>query len=139
VVANSRFTVAVHSLCLLAESGEEAVQSDWIAGSVGTNPVVIRRTLSRLEQTGLVHGHKGPRGGYRLARPADAITLGDVYRAMRDEGPLALHAGEPNPRCPVGRCIGGVLGSIYAEAEGALAARLDATTIAELKRRLQSA
>lgn len=115
----------------------EAVSSDWIAGSVGTNPVVIRRSLARLEQAGLVRGRKGPRGGYRLARPAASITLGDVYRATRDDGPLALHTGEPNPRCPVGRCIGGVLESIYTAAEGAMEARLDAITIEELRRRLQ--
>lgn len=138
MAANSRFTVAVHSLALLADSEAEPVRSEWIAGSVGTNPVVIRRTLARLESVGLVTGQKGPRGGYRLGRPANAITLGDVYRATRDDGPLALHASKPNPMCPVGRCIGSTLEAVYAEAEGALEARLDATSLEELKERLRN-
>ncbi|OQC68483.1 MAG: putative HTH-type transcriptional regulator YwnA [Verrucomicrobia bacterium ADurb.Bin006] len=51
---NSRFTVAIHVLCLLAHSQGQALTSEYIAGSVNTNPVVIRRLLAALRRAGLV-------------------------------------------------------------------------------------
>lgn len=54
--SNSRYTVAVHTLLLLKDPGGEWVTSDWIAGSVNTNPVVIRRILRGLQAAGLVEG-----------------------------------------------------------------------------------
>ena len=44
----------------------------------------------------MVHAQRGAEGGYRLARDADAITLGEVIRAV--EGPLASVRGEPPER-----------------------------------------
>src|SRR5262245_12296029 len=114
---NSRYSVAVHALLLLHDPGEDWVTSDWVAGSVKTNAVVIRRILTRLQAAGLVEGRKGAQGGYRLLRPSRRITLWDVYQAMREDGPFGLHASEPNPQCPVGRHIQGELLRIYADAE----------------------
>ncbi|MBV9496028.1 MAG: Rrf2 family transcriptional regulator, partial [Acidobacteria bacterium] len=45
---SSRFATAVHILTLLAGENEEPLTSDYIAGSVNTNPVVIRRLLGIL-------------------------------------------------------------------------------------------
>ena len=44
-MVNSRFTVSIHVLCLLASKRREPLTSEYIAGSVNTNPVVIRRLL----------------------------------------------------------------------------------------------
>ena len=62
--------VAVHVLTLLALSAEERRSSRYLAGSVATNPVVIRRLLAQLAQAGLVESAHGATGGFRLARPA---------------------------------------------------------------------
>ncbi len=131
--ANTRFTVAVHGLTLLAEPGGEWTSSERIAGSVRTNPVVVRRILGGLHSAALIECACGARGGYRLARLAARITLADIYEAVREEGPLALHAHAPNPRCPVGRCIQKHLAAVYDRAEEALVRALRATTLADLK------
>ena len=44
-MVNCRFTVSIHVLCLLASKRREPLTSEYIAGSVNTNPVVIRRLL----------------------------------------------------------------------------------------------
>ncbi len=44
--------------------------------------------MSEMRQYGLVESTRGKTGGYRLARPAELITFGDVMR--RIDGPLAL-------------------------------------------------
>ena len=88
---NSRFAIAVHVLTFLALAGDEPTTSEYIAGSVNTNPVVIRRILSALRQAGLVTAQPGIGGGSSLARPAAEITLADVYRATEERDLFALH------------------------------------------------
>lgn len=136
VSANSKFTIALHSLALLGEPDAEWASSDWIASSIQTNPVVVRRALGQLAVAGLVATAKGPRGGYRLARPSENITLQQVYEAVKDEGLLGLHAHPPNPDCPVGSQIQKHLSTIYDEAEAALEDALRARTLASLKHSL---
>jgi len=48
----------------------------------------LEQIMLDLKRAGFVSGMRGPKGGYRLARPADAISFGEVIRAM--EGPIAL-------------------------------------------------
>jgi Rrf2 family protein len=131
--ANTRFTVAIHILTLLArEDGPAAVTSEYIAGSVNTNPVVIRRLLALLRRAGLVASQGGPGGGWRLVRPAARISLRDVYRSVETEPLFALHASAPNPKCPVGRTIQAAVSGHYDQARLAVEKELARTTIAEL-------
>lgn len=62
----------------LAYAGDRYVNSEWLAGSIGTNPAVIRRTLRTLKKSGLVESKGGVYGGTRLARSTDKITLRDL-------------------------------------------------------------
>jgi Rrf2 family protein len=129
---NTRFAVAVHVLTLLDQSRGEPVTSEYLAGSVNTNPSLIRRLLTQLARAGLTTSQMGTGGGALLAKPASSITLLDVYRAMvEDEGVIPMHSA-PNPDCPVGRNIQGVLESRLDAAERAMEQELAQTTIADL-------
>jgi len=138
---NSRFAVATHILTLLEQSRGEPVTSEFIAGSVNTNPSLVRRLLGVLAKAGLTTSQMGTGGGALLARPASRITLGDVYRAVGEGGGelFAMHRERPNPACPVGRSIQAVLERRLDAAERVLEAELDRTTIAELGRDLAGA
>jgi len=127
---NSRFAVAAHILTLLYESDGEPVASDRIAGSVNTNPVVIRRLLSALNRAGLTTGRLGAGGGATLARPGAAITLLDVHRAVGDGDLFGKHPQGPNPACLVGRHIQATLDAATAAAARALEGELARYTIA---------
>ncbi len=129
-----RFAVAVHVLVLLALS-DQARNSAVLAGSVGTNPVVIRRLLGLLQRAGLVHGRTGPGGGFRLARPAASITLADVFRAVEGGG-AAPARHRPNAACPVGGAVPAVLQRIGERAERAFLASLAGETLAGTARRV---
>ena len=48
----------------------------------------LESILLALKHRGLVHSRKGPGGGYQLGRAPDAISVGDIIRAL--DGPLAL-------------------------------------------------
>ncbi|MBI3446824.1 MAG: Rrf2 family transcriptional regulator [Magnetospirillum sp.] len=129
---NCRFAVAVHITALLASSGDQPATSEWIAGSVNTNPVVVRRLLSALAKAGLVVSTRGSAGGSVLARPAEKITLLDIHRAVDEDEEPALHNQPPNPACPVGRNIQSVLVRVIERAEAAREAVLSTTTLAEI-------
>ena len=138
MASSSRFIVAVHVLSLLAHEGR-ALTSDYIAGSVNTNPVVIRRILSQLSNARLVTSMEGAGGGTTLARPAADITLADVYRAVEGEVELfATPRVDPNPLCPVGRYVQTVLKEHVERFETALEDEMDRVTVAEVLAKVRS-
>jgi DNA-binding IscR family transcriptional regulator len=131
-MTSSRFTVAIHILTLLAFCGREALTSEFIAGSVNTNPVVVRRLLAILREARLVASQGGPGGGWHLLRDPRELDLGQVFEAVEGSALFPLHAATPNPRCPVGKHIQEALAGIFQEAQAALAQNLSRTTIAAL-------
>lgn len=129
----TRFAVALHILILLATEPGGQATSNRIAESVGTNPVVIRRLAGQLARAGLLRIRRGP-GGAELARPAEAITLADVWAAMRRPG-LPLLPTHPGPRRPadrLGALVPGLLRGTFEEAEKAMERQLAAVTLKTL-------
>ncbi len=53
-----------------------------IARREGLSCPYVEKLLGILKRAGLAKSHRGVKGGYTLARPADQITLGDVGRAL---------------------------------------------------------
>ncbi|HEV8441638.1 MAG TPA: Rrf2 family transcriptional regulator [Methylomirabilota bacterium] len=136
MAASVRFAVAVHMLVLLALE-REGRTSAYIAGSVNTNPVVVRRLLGRLRRAGLVAGHAGPGGGFTLRKRPRQVSLADVYRAVESKPLIALHEG-PNPACPVGKNVGSVLAGVSRRAERATLDALGALTLAGVVGRVKT-
>jgi Rrf2 family protein len=128
-MTSSRFAVAVHVLALLASSREEALSSEYIAGSVNTNPVVIRRLMVMLRAAGLVQTLAGRGGGFLLAVEPEDVTLLDIYRAVDERALIAIH-NQPNVQCEVGRHIKTVLEDYTTAAARAMEASLQTVTLA---------
>lgn len=129
---NTHFAVAVHVLIFIAEQGGMPVTSETVAASVGTNPSFVRRILAQLGRAGLTRAQEGKRGGTILARPANRITLRDVYHAVGEERKLIPVHPSPHPQCKIGRNIKGVLGGTVTDIEHTVDKQLDQTTIADL-------
>jgi len=132
-MASGRFAMAVHALALLAHD-EDGAPSEYIAGSVNTHAVFLRRVLRQLASAGLIEAREGRGGGYRLARPAGTITLAEVYRAMEPAGPLAPSPCEPNGNCPVGAGMRAAFDATAAAARAGVEAALAAQTVADVAR-----
>jgi Rrf2 family protein len=62
------------------------VSVEEIAGAGAPSEGFLRKSLKPLASAGVLRSSRGPRGGYRLARPARSITLLEVVEAV--EGPL---------------------------------------------------
>lgn len=131
-MVNCRFTVAIHVLCLLAAQRPRPLTSEFIAASVNTNPVVIRRILGVLRRAGLVKSEPGVGGGWELLARPEAITLGALYQIIRPGTVFAMHSRQPNVLCPVGRNIQRGLWAHYQKAQAAMEAELESTTIADV-------
>lgn len=79
---SSRFTMAVHMFACIDTFGKECkVSSDFMAGSIGTNPVIIRKLLGQLKAAGLIEVKRGT-GGVTLLKPLEEISFLDIYKAV---------------------------------------------------------
>ncbi|KAA9349259.1 Rrf2 family transcriptional regulator [Larkinella humicola] len=128
---NSRFSIAIHIMTLLARANGELLSSDFLAGSVNINPVLVRKEVSNLRKKGFIISKEGKNGGSILAKPADKILLSAIYEAVRQSPLLGQTRNSPNPDCPVGRQINTHLDTLFLDAEKALIARLDQTTLSD--------
>src|SRR5688572_2744564 len=127
-----RFAMAVHVLTVLAYKEGDRVTSAFLAGSINTNPVIVRRLLLALQRANLVETSKGAGSGSRLSRSPGRINLGEIYRAVEDCEPFASPSRKPNKKCPVGYCIRATLEKVFASAQQALEKDLAKTTLAGL-------
>ena len=124
--------MAVHVLAVLAYKEGDRVTSAFLAGSVNTNPVIIRRLLLSLQKAKLVETCKGAGSGSRLSRSPRRINMAEIYRSVEEAEPFTSPARKPNAACPVGHCIRETLAKVFASAESALERDLGKTTLADV-------
>ena len=75
-------------LTVLAARPDAVLSAPELAERAGLEPPTVAKVLKPLAAAGLVSGFRGANGGYRLARPAEAISLIAIVEAM--EGPLGM-------------------------------------------------
>ena len=139
MAANSQFAIAIHVLTILAKSGEERVNSEYIAGSVKTNPVVIRRLLSNLQEVGIVVSQVGATGGTTLAKQSKNIRLSEVYKALPCGEVFALHSKEPNQDCPIGKKMAAFLCGLQKEIDKSIEEKLNQYTLRDVMEKIDEA
>ena len=93
VKVTAKADYAVRAVLELAAVDEGLVKGERIAQAQGIPLKFLENILIDLRHAGIVHAQRGAEGGYRLARGAGDVTLGEVIRAV--EGPLASVRGEP--------------------------------------------
>ena len=129
---STRFSDAIHILAFIVIYKEKVqLSSDTIASSIGTSPVVVRRLMAQLKKGGLltaVPGFADP----TLKKPAEVVTLLDVYLTIEGEKPLFSVHPKTNPACVVGGNIQPTLTEYYRQAEVAAKAKLQQTTLQDL-------
>ena len=135
-----RFPTALQivlSLAIASETDKRCTSSDLATG-LGANPSLVRKLLVPLSRDGIVASSLGKHGGVRLGRPADQITLGDVYSSITD-GKRILVARPDVPRlCVVSTNMDQFFETVAGEAEGAVLNVLGRRTIADGLEELRS-
>ena len=130
---NSQLPMAHHIMGFLAFSRGDALTSDVLAVTYGTSPVVLRRVLAKLKRAGLMQPRRGTGGDSVLAWPVDSVTLREVCEAMTKDTKLMtpFSKGCSGPVAPI---LGCYVNELFADAEQALLAKLQAVTVAEMDR-----
>ncbi len=117
VTSKSRY--AVVALAELARSGDRPVPIKELAERREIPEQFLEQLFSTLRRAGFLASHRGSKGGYTLARPADEITVLEVVQAL--DGKVGQEADEA--------------GGIWAEGVAALRAVFGETTIADIESR----
>jgi len=132
MLSNTHFSLAVHVLSALAFNEGQVVGSEMLARSMGTNPSFLRGLIGQLRDGGLVETRLGKGGGSLLARPADQITLLDIYRVTELRPALTAHACDGSSPCPVARNMEKMLQDLNRKLEDTVTSELQKTTLADL-------
>ena len=109
--------------------GGRATRSAGIAKTQRIPEKFLELILVELRRAGLVVSQRGPEGGHRLARPAQDISVGDIWRAI--EGPLGS-TGKPVSTRP------DPFQSVWAAVDKSVANVVDNVSLAEIQQRAEA-
>jgi DNA-binding IscR family transcriptional regulator len=130
----TKFSVAIHiMLCADVFKDEYKITSEFIASSVRTNPVIIRKITGRLRDSGLIEVTPGT-GGLRLARKPNKISLRDIFFAVepvKDGKLFKIHA-DTELKCRVGAHVPTLLEPYFAGAQSVMEQYLLKSTLQNL-------
>ena len=130
---SSRLSIALHMFaCMEYFKNDHKITSDFIASSVGVNPVIIRKITSQLRNAGLVNVARGT-GGVSIAKAPENISLLDVFNAVDsiEEGRLFSFHENPNEECPVGGHIHLILDDKLERVQKAMEKEMSLITVAD--------
>jgi Rrf2 family iron-sulfur cluster assembly transcriptional regulator len=104
---NTRGRYAVMAMADLAKFGTQgALPLPAIAERQQISLAYLEQLFLKLRRAGLVESARGRSGGYRLGRPADAISVADVMAAVEEDTRMTRCGGEAAKPClPGQRCL----------------------------------
>jgi DNA-binding IscR family transcriptional regulator len=126
---SGKFAITTHILTLLSKSPNDFLSSEYIAGSINLNPVLVRKEISNLKKNHIVESKEGKNGGTRLLKPASEITLHDIFKMTFDTVSLGYAKNQPNPDCPVGKKINENLDLLYVDINEKINGQLSTITL----------
>lgn len=129
-----RTDYATRAVLALAVADGGPLRLDEIAAATEAPRSVLEQVMPTLRTAGIVRSERGPRGGYRLNRPAEDISLERIVRLF--EGQLAPigYATRRNPEpCP--ELVARSLRPVWEDVRDATISILEQTTFADLAKR----
>lgn len=91
ILAKTDYAIRAAVELAARSAGGSMVKAEAVADAQRIPLRFLLLILGELRHAGIVDSRRGQEGGYRLARPAEAIALADIIRAI--DGPLANVAG----------------------------------------------
>jgi len=126
---SAKVDYALRAMTELAAAAPSLVTGEQLASRQQIPPKFLENILAQLRNGGLVASQRGAEGGYRLAKPAEEISIADVIREL--EGPIATVRGaRPDELEYAGPATG--LRDIWLELRSQMRGVLEQTTLADL-------
>ncbi|NEW04492.1 Rrf2 family transcriptional regulator [Paenibacillus sp. SYP-B3998] len=134
---NSEFTIAVHSLVLLAHLPDHMATSEEIAVNVSTHSARIRKVMGFLRKAGYVATKEGIGGGFILSCDPHQVTLGEIYR-LTCQGSLkpSWCSGDESKPCVISSKMDRLMGKVFSDAEKQMEMYFDQHTIGSMLQRI---
>lgn len=126
---SGKFAITVHILTLLSKFPDEYLSSEFIAGSMNMNAVLVRKEIANLRKNNIVESKEGKNGGTRLLKSASKISMDDIFKLTFEEITLGFSKNEPNPDCPVGKQINKNLDELYKEINSKISSQLSTISL----------
>jgi Rrf2 family protein len=125
----ARVDYGVRAAIELAAAEHPPVKGETLAERQGIPGKYLENILADLRRSGLVASQRGAEGGYRLAVPADEVSVADIIRAV--EGPLAdVHGTPPEEIDYAGHAA--TLQRVWIATRAALRSVLEEVTLADI-------
>ena len=128
---SGKFAITLHILTLLSKFPEEYLSSEFIAGSLNMNPVLVRKEIANLKKNNIVESKEGKNGGTKLLKSTSEITLEAVFKMTFETASLGFSKNEPNPDCPVGKQINKNLENLYETINEKISSQLSSISLEE--------
>jgi DNA-binding IscR family transcriptional regulator len=128
---DSRLSSVLHALLHMAEH-DGPMTSDALALCLGTNPVVVRRTMGFLRNAGFVTSDRGHAGGWRISVDLATVNLRQLHEVLGEPAIFAIGNRHENPKCLVEQVVNAALDNAFQEAEALLLTRFADVTLADL-------
>ena len=126
---SAKVDYALRAMTELAVAAPSLMTGEQLATAQKIPPKFLESILAQLRNGGLVASQRGAEGGYRLAKPAEEISIADVIREL--EGPIATVRGaRPDELEYAGAASG--LRDIWLELRSQMRGVLEQTTLADL-------
>lgn len=126
---SAKVDYALRALAELAAAPSGPVKAEQLAAAQEIPPAFLENILHELRRAELVHGRRGPEGGYRLTKPPEEVSLADVIRAV--DGPIATVRGvRPEEVAYTGAAAG--LQDVWIELRTSMRGVLEETSLADL-------
>ena len=92
---STRLITASYILSFVAANAPQKLRTETIAKWVKTHPTRVRNLVSQMVKADILKSYRGAKGGLTLARPANEITLREVYDAVQESSLIAEKIDNP--------------------------------------------
>ena len=129
---NNQFSVGVHIMTALGDHYGEQVTSAHLTTSVRAHESQVRSVLSKLVKSGLVVTSRGRNGFSSLSRPANKISLLQIYKAVAAPPVFSIHDYPEEKTCRTSCSHKEAMSDLLQDTQRALEARLRRRMLSEM-------
>ncbi|WP_394776242.1 Rrf2 family transcriptional regulator [Flavobacterium sp.] len=126
---SGKFAITIHILTLLTKYPNDYLSSEYIAGSINLNAVLVRKEIANLKAHHIVESKEGKNGGTKLSVDPSNISLKEIFEMTFESINLGYAKNQPNPDCPVGKKINQNLSVLYADMNQKVSLQLEGISL----------
>ncbi len=135
MAANTNFALSIVSMTVLSKL-EWNVSSDLIAKGIGTNPVIVRKIISKLVKAWLVKSYSWKNWGFRLNKPAQDINLLDILNALEEKKFFSGCDKQVQTSCPIMLGMRTIIPELFENIKQTVDKELKDTTLADISKKV---